>query len=270
MRNSILTLGISTLMLLTACNNNSTDTKAVKLVDNGEKFSIEQKFVPNPPDTTKVLEISTKGLFGKKPEPFTNQELPKSYTDRTFLKGLVNSTYDIFLVPGYIVRLDPKTGEYQRKTLTAVIKNNKMPVSAPIDPESGLVYSNRINKSANFNAAAVIGGISVGDKQMMEFIIQDISSSTVPDSLIDKTLIASIVEKQIPEAERKNYFYVKSATLTLINNKLFKETSFEAKVNSTYVTAEGKVFNSNEKFSRNRIVSVELISLDNLINPIVP
>lgn len=251
-------------MLLTACNNNSKDTATVKLVDNGEKFSIEQKFVPNPPDTTKELEISNKGLFGKKPEPFTNEELPKSYTDRTFMKGLVNSTYDIFLVPGYIVRLDPKTGDYQRKTLTAVIKNNKMPVTKTI--EDGRVYSNRINKSASFNATAVIGGLSVGNKQMMELVIEDINSSTVPDSLIDKSLIASIIEKQIPEAERENYFYVKSATLTLINNKIYKETSFEAKVNSVYVTAEGKIFNSNEKFTRSRIVSVELISLKDLIN----
>ncbi len=266
MKNQILTFGISTLLLLTACNNNSSET--VKLVENGETFSVEEKFVPNPPDTNIVLENFNKGLWGKKPEPFTNEELPKSYTDRTFLKGLVNSTYDIFLVPGYIVKLDPKTGNYQRKTLTAVIRNNKMPVTAVI--ADGLVYSNKINNSASFSASAVIGGLSVGNKQMMELVIQDINSSTVPDSLIDKALIASIIKDQIPEEERKNYFYIKSATLTLINNKIYKETSFEAKVNSTYVTAEGKIFNSNDKFSRNRIVSVELISLEDLINPIIP
>lgn len=269
MKNQLLTLGISITIILSACKSNLTDKETVKLLDSGEKFSVEQKFVPNALDTSEVT-ITPKGLLGKKPEPFSNQELPKSYTDRTFLKGLVNSTYDIFLVPGYIVRLDPTKGEYQRKTLTPLIRNNRMPVSAPIDPESGLVYSNRINKSASFNASAVIGSLSVDNKQMMELIIQDVNSSTVPDSLIDKKIINSIVEKQIPEAERKNYFYVKSATLTLINNKLFKETSFEAKVNSTYVTAGGKVFNSNEKFSRNRIVSVELISLDNLLNTLAP
>lgn len=278
------------ILLFTGCkNNHQLSTSDVKLVDNGQILSIA-KFEPklqniqstemanqdlklnvnNFKSTEKMtnqnLNLDTKNnLFGRKPQPFVNEDLPKSYTDRTFFKGLVNSTYDISLVPGYIVEYDSLTGNYQRKTLVPVIKDNRSVLATVIGDDDGLIYNNTINKSASFNASAIIGSLSVGDKQMMELVIQDMSKSSVPDSLVDVASIVSIVKNQIPENKLKNYFYIKSATLTLINNKIYTEASFDAKVNCSYVTAEGQVFNSTAKFSRNRIVSMELISLQDLI-----
>lgn len=75
----------------------------------------------------------------------------------------------------------------------------------------------------------------------MELIIQDVMLSIVPDTLISKDEIKKIAQN-IPAAERKDYYYVKGTTLTLVNNKKYKEQKFEAKVNSTYVTASGKVY----------------------------
>lgn len=255
---------LSFILVLTGCKPTVQDD--LKLVNTGDTFSLLEKYVPTPMDTISLQadSISFIGINKNKHEPFINEELPKSYTNRTFFKNLGASTYNLASVPGYIVKLDTSTGIYERKSMKPIIKNNKVPISEAIS--DGILYSNKINRNAGFNASAIIGGLKVEYKQMMELIIQDAIISYVPDSLVDCALIKQIVEKQIPASQRKFYYYVKNSTLTIIANRVFKETSFNANVNSTYVTAEGKIYNSNDKFSRERMVSVELISLDNLID----
>jgi len=165
-------------------------------------------------------------------------------------------------IPGYIVRYDKKLKDYKIVSLVRLVKNNAYPEMKLID--DGIIYSSKINSGANFNATALIGGLSVDSKSIMELIIQDVMLSIVPDTLILKDEIKRIAEN-IPAADRKDYYYVKGTTLTLVNNKKYKEQKFEAKVNSTYVTASGKVYASNDKFSRERLVSLDLISLDDIL-----
>ncbi len=255
---------LACILILTCCKQ--TVRNDLKLVETGETFSLIEKYVPAKKDSMKLQTDSLAfiGIQKKKPESFINEELPKSYTDRSFFTKLSASTYNLASVPGYIVKFDTSKKVYERKTLKPLIKNNKVPISDAIN--DGILYSNKINKNASFNASAIIGGLKVENKQMMELVVQDIVISYVPDSLVDCAAIKQIVENQIPVDQRKFYFYVKNSTLTIINNRVLKETSFNVNVNSTYVTAEGKIYNSNDKFSRERMVSVELISLDNLID----
>lgn len=203
-------------------------------------------------------------IFGKKkkPEPFKNEELPESFKNRTFIKNLSALTYKLEEIPGHIVKYDADKKDYKIVSLTRFVKDNQYPETTLV--EDGILYSGKINSGASFNGSFLIGGLKVDTKSIMELIIQDVVVSIVPDELILKDQIKSIADNISPEDKAK-YFFIKGTTLTLVNNKKFKEQKFEAKVNITYVTAEGKVFASNEKFSRERLVSLDLIPLQDML-----
>jgi len=88
----------------------------------------------------------------------------------------------------------------------------------------------------------------------MELVIQDVAKSIVPDTLIDVDVLKTFAES-IPADQRNNY-------MTFVNNNKYSEINCDAKVNSSYVTAGGKVYATNDKFSRERMVS-----LDDLLSP---
>lgn len=225
------------------------------------------EFIKNNPNVVEpetLTDEEKNKLFGqgKKPEKFKNQELPETYTNRTFIKNLSALTYKIEEIPGYIVKYDTLKKDYKIVSLTRLVKNNQYPETKIID--DGILYSSKINSGASFNASFLIGGLSVDAKSIMELIIQDAVLSIVPDTLIMVDEIKNIASN-LNEEERQYYYFIKGTTLTLVNNKKYKEQKFEAKVNSTYVTAEGKVYSSNENFSRERLLSLDLISLDEIL-----
>jgi len=76
--------------------------------------------------------------------------------------NLAGMTYDIFLIPGNIVKYDTTTENYEFRTLKGVIKNNKSPQINVID--DGILYSSKINSGASFNSSVLIGGLSVDTK----------------------------------------------------------------------------------------------------------
>ena len=254
---------LSLVVIAISCSNDAKmNAKAsqpknnIVLIDNGRHLQTYEKY--------SAIQSSNVIFKKRKPEPFVNEELPKSYTERLFLKKLAGSLYDIFLIPGNIVKYDTANKDYVRKTLVALIRNNKLPTTEVI--QDGIIYSNKINKEAAFNGSFIIASLAVADKQIMELIVQDVTKSYVPDSLIDVDNVYSIIN-QIPQDQRKYYYYVKNAILTLINNRKYRESKIDANVTTTYVTAGGKVYNSNDKFARERVVTVELVSLEDLLKP---
>jgi len=179
------------------------------------------------------------------------------------MNNISEASYDIFTIPGNIVKYNPKDSTFELKTLKAVIKGNKPPLATTVN--DGILYSAKINSSCSFNGTYLIGGLNVSKDEIMELNIQDAAKSLVPDSLIDVDLIKHIADG-LPADERKNYFYVKGVVLTLIDNRKYTETKFDASINSCFVTAGGKTYGSNEKFQRERIISILKVSLDNLIS----
>lgn len=266
---------ISAIFLCYSCHHDS-----VQLVD-GPKFSLNKGKKDNidfskpgtggvsGSDAGKVTALGGPMAFGSAsaefrkpdPEPVT-EDLPKSYKDRKFLNNATDLAYDLFMIPGNIVKFDPKDTTYEFKTLRAIIKGNKLPVAAAIN--DGMLYSAKINSNTSFNGSYLIGGLNVNKDEIMELNIQDAAKSSVPDSLIDVDAIKRIAES-LPEDQRKNYFYIKSVTLTLIDNRKYSEGKFDASINSCFVTSGGKTYTSNEKFGREKTISVFLVSLDNLI-----
>ncbi|MGZ3813437.1 MAG: hypothetical protein ACXVJN_16940 [Mucilaginibacter sp.] len=267
--------------LFCSCHSNE-----VKLLENGPKFSVNKgkKEVIDFGDPSNGADVSgvdanksgalngqlnlagtaSASAFSKKMEPLViTEDLPRSYKQRKFINNVSEISYDLFMIPGNIVKFNPKDTSYEFKTLKAIIKGNKPPVATTIN--DGILYSAKINANTSFNGSYLIGGLNVNRDEIMELNIQDAAKSMVPDSLIDVDVVKQVAES-IPADERKNYFYVKSVTLTLIDNRKYTEAKFDASINSCFVTAGGKTYSSNEKFQRERTISVFLVSLDNLLS----
>lgn len=268
---------------LYSCHNNE-----VKLLENGPKFSVnkgkkETVDFSNADNSGGVngagIEANKSGAlngpltlagtssassFSKKLEPMVIvEDLPRSYKQRKFINNVSGISYDLFMIPGNIVKYNPVDSSYEFKTLKAIIKGNKPPVASAIN--DGLLYSAKINSNTSFNGSYLIGGLNVNKDEIMELNIQDAAKSTVPDSLIDVEVIKQVAQS-LPADQRKNYFYVKGVTLTLIDNRKYTESKFDASINSCFVTAGGKIYSSNEKFQRERTISVFLVSLDNILS----
>ena len=187
------------------------------------------------------------------------EELPKSYTSRKFLRNLAGFSYGIAYLPGSIVRYNTSDSNYYIVLINghnAVLKENKMPTINFI--ENGMIYSNRIGNGASFNGSVWIANIDVQKDQIMELVIQDVCLSVAPDSILDVELLKKITGK--------NLFLVTSAMLSIINYKKFTQTNISGSVNILYIKVGGKTYASYDKFSRERVVSVDLISLDDIIN----
>jgi hypothetical protein len=270
------------MLALYSCHNNE-----VKLLENGPKFSVNKgkKEALDFSDPNNGAAVTAGGIdankgalngsvtlggpasaemFSKKADlPVIVEDLPRSYKQRKFINNISGISYDLFMIPGNIVKFNPADTSYEFKTLRAIIRGNKPPVATAIN--DGLLYSAKINATTSFNGSYLIGGLNVNKDEIMELNIQDAAKSTVPDSLIDVAVIKEVAQS-IPPEDRKNYFYIKGVTLTLIDNRKYTESKFDASVNSCFVTAGGKIYSSNEKFQRERTISVFLVSLDNIIS----
>ncbi|HWD89483.1 MAG TPA: hypothetical protein VG367_15230 [Mucilaginibacter sp.] len=202
----------------------------------------------------------------KKNEPeVIVEELPRSYKQRKFLNDASSITSDLFMIPGNIVTYNPKDSSYQFRTLKAITRNNKPPIVTSIS--DGQVYSAKINSTTSFNGTYLIGGLTVSRDQIMELNINDVAISTVPDSLVDVDAIKSAISGMTDD-DKKNLYYIKAATLTTIDSRKYTESKFDAAVNSCFVTAGGKTYGSNEKFKRDKNVSVFIIPLDHILNSV--
>lgn len=203
-------------------------------------------------------------IFGteKKDKQFKPEDLPETFKNRTFIKNLAALPYKLEEIPGHIVKYDDIKKDFVIVSLSRYVLDNEYPETVII--EDGILYSSKINAEAHFNGSFMIGGLSVDHNSIMELIIQDVMYSIVPEDLILKKELKKKAQ-EIKPAELSKYFFIRSTLLTIINNKKYKSQKFDAKVNTTYVTIDGDVFASNEKFSRERLISIDLVPLAELI-----
>ncbi len=189
----------------------------------------------------------------------TNQ-LPKSYANRKFLTDASNISLDVFSIPGNLVSFDAKDSTYNIRTLHSLIKGDKLPVITPVS--DGLIYSGFVNSQTSFNGSHLIGGISAKQGEVVEISIQDESYAAVPDTLIDVVKLKAAAAS-VPSDDRENLFYVKSVTLTALNNRLFKQAKLDPAKNGLYLVLNGKTYLSAEKSKKDRLVSLFLVPVKN-------
>jgi hypothetical protein len=204
---------------------------------------------PAVPNQTPALADTTKGL-------------PKSYAQRHFMSNLSGSYYSISDLAGNLCVLNPKDTSYEIKTLKAVTKGGKSPVTQTI--RDGAIYYGIVTPATSFNGSRVIGGITAHPKEIIQIGITDVAKSFVPDSLMDIGALNDIL-KQVPADQLKNLYYIKSVTLTHITSKPYSESKFNLANNAFYIIKDGKTYMSAGPESYlDQVISVFLIPLSRI------
>jgi hypothetical protein len=191
----------------------------------------------------------------------TTEDLPRQYKQRKFLNDISSMTEKFMLIPGNIVKFNPLDTAYEFKTLHGIIKGNRLPVSTVVN--DGTIYSSLITSQTSFNGSYLIGGFRAEKDEVMDITIRDEAISVVPDSLVDIDAIKSAVAALSAE-DRKGMFYVKAATISVIESKKYKLTKFDITKNAFYITRNGKTYGNQEKAKAEKVVSMFLVPLDKL------
>jgi len=276
-RNFFVKLGfLGLLLLVSLCCGQSDKTQASKyqLLKTGAYMSIERVNIPTQQE---IQTLSLQLAEIKQPELSLQAKqlesriavlredvdaLPASYTSRTFLNSAGPISYSIQSIPGHIVKYDAEKDKYEIMSLTRFIKD-----ADNLKPEliqEGNIFETKIKSGSSFNGTAFIADLAVAQNQLAEVVIQDVASMIPPDSSIMKDEIKKAVEK-LPADEIDKYFLVRTAMLTIINYRVFNESKFDSGISCLYITVNRKTYSSLDKMKKERKISVDLISLKNII-----
>lgn len=193
---------------------------------------------------------------------FLNGKLPKTFYERAFFKGLSATTYDLFNLPGKIVK---KTGQSSYNIVTPVqlIKTGTVLENDYI--EEGLIFKDYLTKGMTANGSYIIGSFEAKTDQVVEITLTDILKSFPKPAHYDTERLKKYQEQIKDMEDSDTYFFVQSATLTIGSGRTFNSSKFNKDINSIYFTAKGKVYKTNELIKNERIITVELISLKDML-----
>ena len=143
-------------------------------------------------------------------------DLPESYKSRHFLSNDGGMTYDAAAIPGNIVKYDAASSAYDIMTMKAIIKGNKPAIVQT--PPTAVIYQGQVTSTSSFNGSYVINGLKAENGQVIDLEIRDDAVYSVPPGQIDTATVRKAAASIAP-AERKNYYYVTDATVTILSYK---------------------------------------------------
>ncbi len=186
-------------------------------------------------------------------------DLPPSYRQRTFIKGLAGFASKIDqLVGAMIIIEDNKTS-----VLTRFVRQDKPPVVTTAT--SDVIYSAKIDSKFKFNGAYSIASTKVAKDVINELIVTDVGSAFLPEDYIPYVEICRASTNVAAETRRQTY-YVRSAKLTTVYTRAFQKVSGEADVSGVVFSVGGEVYSSADQFKLDYVVSVDLVSLEKLLS----
>ncbi|WP_165903885.1 hypothetical protein [Hymenobacter gummosus] len=188
-----------------------------------------------------------------------NGNLPKDYTDRTFIKGLAMYRNKIEDLAGCLILLEDKDkasiiGQYVRAG-EPPFKNQAL---------SDVLYSSKISAAFKMNGSYMVASVAATHSSIVELIVTDINGVLVPETAIPYLDICRAAKNVAPELKKRIY-YIRSAKLTSVHSRAFQEMSAETGLTGTVFSAGGKVYGSSDQFKTDYVVSVDLVSLTNLL-----
>jgi hypothetical protein len=202
--------------------------------------------------------VSTSEAANKTQE-FVNESLPISFTSRIFLNNAVLS-YQISQIPGHIAIMN---SDSSIELVSLVSFTNKVPAQVELRDE--IIYDNRMSSSSSFNGSFLIGNATIEKDKMLEIIIQDVAACVVPDTLIKKTRLYETIKQYKTTNSNVKAFFVKGALLTTVTSKKFNKEKYSAGVTASWITASGEAFREANFLRKERLISLDLISIDNLL-----
>ena len=143
--------------------------------------------------------------------------LPDSYKNRKFLGYDGGIDFDPATLPGNIAKYDSTLSGYGVVTLKPMVKGDKPAVAQK--PANGVIFSGKMTSASTFNGSYLINGIKVEKNQEMDIEIRDDAVYSVPDGQVDTAAIRAAIQS-IPANERNKYFYITSATVSIITYKV--------------------------------------------------
>jgi len=186
-------------------------------------------------------------------------DLPDSYKQRTFVKGLAGFVNKIDQLVGAMVMLD----DNKTSVLTRFVRQDKPPVVTT--SSSDVIYSAKIDAKFKFNGAYSIASTKVDKDKICELVITDIGYAFLPEDYIPYLEICRAATNVAPETRRKTY-YIRSAKLTTVYTRLYQKVVGDTEVGGVVFSVGGEVFSSSDQFKVDYVVSVDLVSLEKLLS----
>jgi hypothetical protein len=186
-------------------------------------------------------------------------DLPDSYRQRTFIKGLSGFAQNIDQLLGSMILIDGN----KTSVLTRFVRQDKPPIVK--STTSDVIYSSKIDSKFKFNGNYCIGSAKVEKDQIFELIITDVGLAFLPEDYIPYIEICRASLNVAPETRKKTY-YVRSAKLTTIYTRAFNKVGGEEAISGVAFSAGGEVYSSTDQFKVDYIVSVDIVSLEKLLS----
>lgn len=186
-------------------------------------------------------------------------DLPDSYKQRTFIKGLSGFVNKIDQLVGAMILVE----DNKTSVLTRFVRHDKPPVVTT--STSDVVYSAKIDNKFKFNGAYSIASTKVDKDKIYELIVTDVGYAFLPEDYIPYLEICRAATNVAPETRKKTY-YVRSAKLTTVYTRAYQKVVGDAEVNGVVFSVGGEVFSSSEQFKVDYVVSVDLVSLEKLLS----
>ncbi len=186
-------------------------------------------------------------------------DLPPSYKQRTFIKGLAGFTSKIDQLVGAMIIID---GD-KTSVLTRFVRQDRPPVV--MAATSDVIYSAKIDSKFKFNGSYSIGSTKIAKDVINELIVTDVGSAFLPEDYIPYVEICRASTNVSPETRRKTY-YVRSAKLTTVYTRAFQKITGDSDVSGVVFSVGGEVYSSSDQFKLDYVVSVDLVSLEKLLS----
>ncbi len=186
-------------------------------------------------------------------------DLPDSYKQRTFIKGLAGFVHKIDQLVGAMVLME----EDKTSVLTRFVRQDKPPVVTT--SSSDVIYSAKIDSKFKFNGAYSIASTKVDKNNICELVITDVGYAFLPEDYIPYLEICRAATNVAPETRRKTY-YIRSAKLTTVYTRLYQKVVGNTEVGGVVFSVGGEVYSSSEQFKVDYVVSVDLVSLEKLLS----
>jgi hypothetical protein len=148
--------------------------------------------------------------------------LPDSYKNRKFLGYDGGQDYDAALIPGNVVKYDSSSSGYEIMTLKGIVKGNKPALVQK--PANAVIFSGNMTSTSSFNGSYLINGIKVEQNQEMNIEIRDDAIYSVPDGQVDTAGVRAAIQS-LSANERKKFFYVISATVSIITYNIHDKSN---------------------------------------------
>lgn len=203
------------------------------------------------------LSAGCKGVtFGNAP---MNEELPSDFKNRNLLLDTAIFKYNLQELPGYIIKKDPGSANYNRIKRLLKPGTSEPEVKAI---EKGEIYRSKLDQKASAKGSYLAFTATMNAEQRAEAIILDAAQAFIQGANIPWDDLAALAKKK-PAGEK--WYYIQGVLLSVITviNYTKIDTSASGVIGDTFGVGSD-VFNERSGQSRDFAIALALLDIDDL------